>query len=137
MIYCRYLEHVVSPLLLKRKEQFKRGDLRIYLQSPSGTRSTLLENRPKDSSTSGFTNWPFMTTHSWGERPTGKWILEIFNDGNSVLIDEAKFIVHWSLKLYGVNSDPNFNRQEEETYNRNIRVGGTIQKYLISKILKG
>ena len=26
----------------------KRGDLRIYLQSPSGTRSTLLDVRPHD-----------------------------------------------------------------------------------------
>lgn len=31
----------------------KRGDFRIYLTSPSGTRSTLLDNRPRDFATSG------------------------------------------------------------------------------------
>merc|ERR1719228_3192908 len=111
----RYLEHVVSPLLLKRKEQFKRGDLRIYLQSPSGTRSTLLENRPRDFSTSGFTNWPFMTTHSWGENPIGKWILEIHNDAYSNWGSEAKFF-RWSLKLYGTQSDPNSERAEDHAW---------------------
>lgn len=25
----------------------------------------------------GFTKWPFMTTHSWGEYPKGTWILEV------------------------------------------------------------
>ena len=27
----------------------------------------------QDFSSSGFTNWAFMTTHSWGESPIGKW----------------------------------------------------------------
>lgn len=25
----------------------------------------------------GFTKWPFMTTHSWGEYPHGVWKLEV------------------------------------------------------------
>jgi len=25
----------------------------------------------------GFTKWPFMTTHSWGEYPQGTWKLEV------------------------------------------------------------
>lgn len=25
----------------------------------------------------GFTKWPFMTTHTWGEYPQGTWILEV------------------------------------------------------------
>lgn len=25
----------------------------------------------------GFTKWPFMTTHSWGEYPHGTWKLEV------------------------------------------------------------
>ena len=90
----------------------------MYLQSPGGTRSTLLHNRPQvacqfsslkslssmspspspsssilawlpspqsmfynnifqDFSSSGFTNWAFMTTHSWGESPIGKWQVSI------------------------------------------------------------
>jgi furin len=95
------LEHVVSPIHVTAEG--RRGDLRIYLWSPGGTRSTLLHNRPRDFSSSGFTDWAFMTTHSWGEAPLGAWQLEIHNDGRS---SEAIFSC-WSLKLYGTTSDPN------------------------------
>ena len=49
----RFLEHVISPIHVTAGR--KRGDLRIYLQSPSGTRATLLHNRPQDFSGSGGT----------------------------------------------------------------------------------
>lgn len=36
----------------------------------------ILSRRPKDNDNkNGFTNWPFMTTHTWGENPRGKWRL--------------------------------------------------------------
>lgn len=36
----------------------------------------ILSRRPKDDdSKDGFTNWPFMTTHTWGEHPMGTWRL--------------------------------------------------------------
>ena len=84
----------------------KRGDLRIYLTSPAGTRSTLLDARPQDYMSSGFIDWPFMTTHSWGENPKGKWFLEIHNDAYSKWASDAKFF-RWSLELYGIEFDPN------------------------------
>ena len=55
---------------------------------------------------SGFTNWPFMSVHTWGENPLGKWTLEIHNDAYSNWGSEAKFF-RWSLKLYGTTFDPN------------------------------
>lgn len=109
----RFLEHVVSPIHVTAGR--KRGDLRVYLQSPGGTRSTLLHNRPQDFSSSGFTNWAFMTTHSWGEDPIGKWQLEIHNDAYSNWGSEAKFF-RWSLKLYGTQSDPNSDRAEDRAW---------------------
>jgi len=109
----RFLEHVVSPIHVTAGR--KRGDLRVYLQSPGGTRSTLLHNRPQDFSSSGFTNWAFMTTHSWGESPIGKWQLEIHNDAYSNWGSEAKFF-RWSLKLYGTQSDPNSERPEDRAW---------------------
>ena len=140
-MYFRYLEHVVSPLFLyadrNTEEQFKRGHLRIYLISPSGTRSTLLGNRPYDFSTTGFTNWPFMTTHSWGENPIGKWTLEIYNDDYSFVEKKTDFFIQWSLQLFGTDTDPNFKRPEDDYSNRNIQAGDKIRKYLLSKILKG
>ena len=98
------LEHVVSPIHVSAGR--KRGDLRIYLTSPAGTRSTLLDARPQDYSSSGYIDWPFMTTHSWGENPRGRWILEIHNDAYSKWASDAKFF-KWSLELYGVQYDPN------------------------------
>jgi furin len=59
----------------------RRGDIEIYLTSSAGTRSTLLALRPQDTSHAGFTDWPFMTVHSWGESPFGFWQLEIHNEG--------------------------------------------------------
>merc|ERR1712038_2016725 len=98
----RLLEHVVSPIHVMAGAY--RGALRIYLESPSGTRAQLLDNRPHDVSGSGFTNWPFMSVHSWGENPRGKWRLEIYND--ATWGSDAK-LYGWSLKLYGTSFDPN------------------------------
>ena len=40
--------------------------------------SLILSRRPKDDDArDGFTNWPFMTTHMWGENPRGKWRLVV------------------------------------------------------------
>ena len=99
-----HLEHVVAPINVSSGR--KRGDLRIYLISPMGTRSTLLDARPQDYSSYGFVDWPFMTTHSWGENPRGRWILEIHNDAYSKWASDAKFF-KWSLELYGLKFDPN------------------------------
>jgi len=54
----------------------------------------------------GYIDWPFMTTHSWGENPRGRWILEIHNDAYSKWASDAKFF-KWSLELYGLKFDPN------------------------------
>lgn len=59
----------------------KRGDIRIVLVSPSGTKSILLTPRIRDNSNEGFQDWPFMTVHCWGEKPFGVWKLEIYNQG--------------------------------------------------------
>ncbi|CAI5438855.1 unnamed protein product [Caenorhabditis angaria] len=92
-----YVEHVQAIITLKAP---KRGDLQIYLTSPSGTKSTLLTKRARDSSRSGFNDWAFMTTHNWGEQASGVWTLEIDNDG----WDDAE-MVKWELVLYGTDRE--------------------------------
>lgn len=89
------LEHVQAKLTIY---SHRRGDLNIQLTSPMKTRVTLLAHRyiikcgvefsfklilcrPHDVSRQGFTHWPFMSVHSWGESPLGIWQLEIHNDG--------------------------------------------------------
>ncbi len=75
-----YLEHVQVKVNLTA---YKRGDIEIRLTSPAGTTSTLLAVRPMDNSRMGFANWPFMTVHCWGERPTGHWKLTVINHGRN------------------------------------------------------
>ena len=81
--YVRYLEHVqvVTTLTFTR-----RGDLSIKLISPQGTVAILLPQRREDYSSSGFTNWEFMSTHTWGEDPKGTWKLEIENHGKQSFV---------------------------------------------------
>lgn len=74
--HVNYLEHVVVRITITHP---RRGDLAIYLTSPSGTRSQLLANRLFDHSMEGFKNWEFMTIHCWGERAAGDWILEVYD----------------------------------------------------------
>ena len=82
-----YMEHVQVVVNLTTP---KRGDIEIEIRSPAGTRSTLLTKRPKDNSVLGFSNWPFMTVHFWGESPNGQWTLYINSTGRHsmcILID--------------------------------------------------
>lgn len=73
-----FLEHVQAKISLSAN---RRGDIKIDLTSPSGTKSTLLAPRIHDNSHAGFHVWPFMTVHMWGERPFGLWQLTIHNEG--------------------------------------------------------
>ncbi|KAJ8962582.1 hypothetical protein NQ318_000975, partial [Aromia moschata] len=70
----RYLEHVQAVLTLNAS---RRGDVELFLTSPMGTRSMILSRRQNDDDArDGFSKWPFMTTHTWGEYPQGTWLLE-------------------------------------------------------------
>ena len=80
--HVRYLEHVQVVITLTFT---RRGDLSIKLMSPSGTPAILLPQRKQDYSSSGFTDWEFMSTHTWGEDPKGTWTLEIENHGKEVI----------------------------------------------------
>ncbi|XP_024940576.1 furin-like protease 1 isoform X7 [Cephus cinctus] len=91
-----FLEHVQAKVSLMA---FRRGDLQIQLTSPQGTKSTLLAKRPHDISKAGFMQWPFMSVHTWGERPHGTWKLEIHNEGR--YLDTLK---EWKMVLYGTDT---------------------------------
>ncbi|KAI5651329.1 proprotein convertase p-domain-containing protein [Phthorimaea operculella] len=93
-----YLEHVQARVSLSAA---RRGDLRIALVSPAGTRVTLLAPRAHDSSRAGFTSWPFMSVHMWGESPIGIWQLEVSNEGRYM---GRASLQDWSLTLYGTTT---------------------------------
>lgn len=80
-----YLEHVQAVVTVNAT---RRGDLEIFLTSPMGTRSMILSKRVNDDDhRDGFTKWPFMTTHTWGEYPQGTWTLEVCFDLQKMCID--------------------------------------------------
>eukprot|EP00096_Caligus_rogercresseyi_P009027 TRINITY_DN2992_c0_g1_i2.p1 TRINITY_DN2992_c0_g1~~TRINITY_DN2992_c0_g1_i2.p1 ORF type:complete len:831 (-),score=194.74 TRINITY_DN2992_c0_g1_i2:755-3247(-) len=94
----KYMEHVQVHVTISSP---RRGDIIIYVVSPSGTRSKLLARRPKDYSVAGFNDWPFLTVHFWEESPFGTWTLEVSNDGRSMAQLRS-----WSLTLYGTAEHP-------------------------------
>uniref|UniRef100_A0A0N4ZS55 Neuroendocrine convertase 2 n=1 Tax=Parastrongyloides trichosuri TaxID=131310 RepID=A0A0N4ZS55_PARTI len=96
-----YLEHVQAIISLNST---RRGDITMYLVSPSGTRTMILSRRPKDSdSKDGFTNWPFMTTHTWGEDPRGKWRLFVRFQGAE---NNKGVLKRFTLMLHGTKDTP-------------------------------
>ncbi|EZA62232.1 Furin, partial [Ooceraea biroi] len=104
-----FLEHVQAKVSLMAT---RRGDLQIHLTSPQGTKSTLLAKRPHDVSKAGFSQWPFMSVHTWGERPHGVWKLEIHNEGRYL----GRATLHeWALIFYGTATLPD--RTEYALYN--------------------
>ena len=80
-----------------------RGDIYITLQSPSATTSTLLFKRPYDTDrTDGYSSWPFVSVHFWGEEPLGSWTLAVHYDGTSGQI----ILSGLSMTIYGTASIP-------------------------------
>lgn len=75
-----------------------------------------------DDNRDGFSKWPFMTTHTWGEYPQGIWTLEVSKMlfvENSTEYNTNKFQVkfnselpqtgyfkEWSLMLHGTREPP-------------------------------
>ena len=64
----------------------------------------ILSRRPNDDDhRDGFTKWPFMTTHTWGENPRGTWQLEARFESQAPQIG---FIKEWTLMLHGTKEQP-------------------------------
>lgn len=96
-----YLEHVQAVVTLNSS---RRGDTTLYLISPSGTQTMILSRRPKDNDNKdGFTNWPFMTTHTWGENPRGKWRLIARFQGDGI---QHGLVKKFTLMLHGTKDPP-------------------------------
>lgn len=91
------------------------GDLTLKLISPDGTQSILLNRQGKipdamlgasetdqGSSQSGTFKYTFMTTHDFGERSAGNWILQVTDAKSGLPVT----LNAWSLRLYGSKSNP-------------------------------
>ncbi|KAL0870656.1 hypothetical protein ABMA27_005604 [Loxostege sticticalis] len=113
-----YLEHVQARVSLSAA---RRGDVRITLMSPAGTKVTLLAPRAHDSSRSGFNSWPFMSVHMWGESPLGVWQLEVSNEGRYI----AGPLSQWELIFYGTESPPQEFDASPETNSLGVNPGAS------------
>ena len=71
------IEHITVVLTLTPIG--KRGELEFVLKSPMGTNSKILAKRSHDYSSSGFSNYEFLTVEMWDEDPNGHWELVITN----------------------------------------------------------
>jgi len=97
----KYVEHVQVFLTI---EASRRGDVTIDLISPSDTKSMLLSRRSADDdSTTGFKNWPFMTTQTWGETPEGTWKLRVEFKGD---YPQRGVVSKMFMVFHGMNSAP-------------------------------
>ncbi|CAH3018431.1 unnamed protein product, partial [Porites evermanni] len=99
----KYLEHVQVKVNL---DFARRGDLRLVLEAPSGTKSPLTRQRYMDNLTGyrNLTNWIITTIFNWGENPKGIWTLKVENIDASYQTTGTLF--DWSLILYGTATDP-------------------------------
>ena len=75
----------------------------------------ILSQRPNDDDhRNGFTRWPFMTTHTWAERPQGTWTLRIENiPGKNDAFDKGLFR-EWTLVLHGTKEPPYQHQEADE-----------------------
>jgi len=94
------LEHVVVVLSIAFA---KRGELRLEVTSPHGTKSTILDKRPNDKSRKGFDHFEFLSVHFWDESPIGNWTLKIVNLGGSR--QQEGSLKHFQLRLHGTGYD--------------------------------
>ncbi|KAL3072708.1 hypothetical protein niasHS_017682 [Heterodera schachtii] len=113
-----YLEHVQVITTIRFG---KRGDLKLTLFSPMGTRSVLLPPRPQDFNQNGFHKWPFLTVQMWGEDPRGVWTLLVESISNNPNI--GGIFSDWALLLYGTEepaqpSDQRYSPYAPSAYRR-------------------
>lgn len=50
-----------------------------------------------------------MTTHTWGEDPRGKWILQVKfqgEDGDAGAVHQSGVLKEWTLMLHGTRDPP-------------------------------
>lgn len=90
------LEHVQ---LYVKLEHTRRGDVQIYLTSPSKTVSEMLSTRKNDNARGGI-DFTFMTVHNWGENPSGDWEVKVCDNRKSTSENTGK-LEKFQLIFYG------------------------------------
>ncbi|KAJ3275052.1 pheromone processing endoprotease [Terramyces sp. JEL0728] len=93
------LEHVTVTVTIDHQ---RRGDVGIYLTSPKGFTSRLIEGRKYDDARTGFPGWTMMSVAHWDDEPVGVWTLTVTDKEH---LDKKGIFKKWTLTLYGENID--------------------------------
>jgi hypothetical protein len=72
-----------------------RGDLRVVLTSPDGTRSVLAEVH--DDTHANYSQWTFSSTRDWDEIAKGTWTLQVTDESGQ----DVGTWNSWRLNIYG------------------------------------
>jgi kexin len=95
MLTISRLEHVTVKVNITHQ---RRGDVEIWLTSPFGTISRLIESRMYDEATTGYPDWEMSSNAHWDEPIVGPWKLQVFDKD----YEDKKGVLHgWTLRLYG------------------------------------
>jgi subtilisin-like proprotein convertase family protein len=94
------LEHVVVSVNITHE---RRGDVEIYLTSPFGMVSRLIETRMFDEANTGFPNWEMSSNAHWDEPILGAWTIQVMDIDHQ---DKTGTLHHWTLKLWGERMVP-------------------------------
>lgn len=114
------LEHVTATFWIRHH---RRGNVKVVLYGPHGTKSVLASPRRYDSDTNGFPGWTFMTLKHWDEDPVGTWTAEVSDHTKAEdtgTMTEAGHFEGWSLSLWGAAKNDslarpwNFPKDSEE-----------------------
>jgi len=89
------IEHVTISVDI---EHSCRGELQVFLRSPSGMAAQLASRRPLDQSPDGLRGWTFMTVAFWGERAEGPWTLNVVDKRAT---GEPGRLNSWRMTIWG------------------------------------
>jgi len=87
------VEHVSLTVDIRHA---RRGQVRIEIESPSGTKSVLAPGRTKDIG-KNFAQWTFTSVHHWGENAAGDWKVRVID----LVPKTAGTIVQMKVELSG------------------------------------
>ncbi|GFO13567.1 neuroendocrine convertase 1 [Plakobranchus ocellatus] len=101
-----FLEHVEIILNLDYE---RRGAIYAELESPSGTITSLMQERHYDHSRAGFQDFPLMSVHTWGENPCGTWKFRVADKSDQNYSGQLK---NAKLIMYGTEEMPAYRKKD-------------------------
>ncbi|GFS25221.1 prohormone convertase 1 [Elysia marginata] len=100
-----FLEHIEVILSLSYE---RRGVIYAEIESPSGTITSLMQERHYDASRKGFKDFPLMSVHTWGEDPVGTWKFRVADKSSNSYSGELENV---KLVLYGTKEKSDYRQR--------------------------